>query len=529
MHQEFSIYFCTQKSDSVVGLSDLKIADTLFSYMTAGQLKRPIKARKKEAIHSYRILETGAVNTHVTAPGAILALGLIYMKSNNRAITQWLETPDSNFALQSIRPDFLTLQTISRGLILFDDVHPSEQWVDSQIPQNIKSLALQSGQGDAKSDISIVDNKLINQAMVHITAGACMAIGLKFAGSSNQCAFDCLVKYCKDFIALLTPCPFSRQVNLAAGKYPIQYCLQCCLLALSMVMAGTGNVIVLRLIRQLHGRLDGKEINYGTHMAVHMALGFLFLGGARYSLKGDDRSIPSLLCSVFPMFPRKTTDNRYHLQALRHLYVLACEPRLLIPRDVHTMELCYVPAEIDLRNGKESITISVLLPYLLPHLSSVKEVRISGDRYWPIRIQIEGNEEHTRALLGIGGTLFVQKRQGCLTYQEDPKGHLALLSHCVTGQEFLDTQASCSLGMALSTLSVKLGNLTADHLPPGSQSVPHVIPISRPKDGSKQIQLGKEVELVLRFYSSVPGIDYKRACKDNLLSCLLGTIATGLL
>jgi anaphase-promoting complex subunit 1 len=216
MHQEFSIYFCTQKSDSVVGLSDLKIADTLFSYMTAGQLKRPIKARKKEAIHSYRILETGAVNTHVTAPGAILALGLIYMKSNNRAITQWLETPDSNFALQSIRPDFLTLQTISRGLILFDDVHPSEQWVDSQIPQNIKSLALQSGQGDAKSDISIVDNKLINQAMVHITAGACMAIGLKFAGSSNQCAFDCLVKYCKDFIALLTPCPFSRQVNLAA-------------------------------------------------------------------------------------------------------------------------------------------------------------------------------------------------------------------------------------------------------------------------------------------------------------------------
>jgi anaphase-promoting complex subunit 1 len=218
-----------------VGLSDLKIADTLFSYMTAGQLKRPIKARKKEAIHSYRILETGAVNTHVTAPGAILALGLIYMKSNNRAITQWLETPDSNFALQSIRPDFLTLQTISRGLILFDDVHPSEQWVDSQIPQNIKSLALQSGQGDAKSDISIVDNKLIkyqtclltarlhscvirlfSQAMVHITAGACMAIGLKFAGSSNQCAFDCLVKYCKDFIALLTPCPFSRQVNLAA-------------------------------------------------------------------------------------------------------------------------------------------------------------------------------------------------------------------------------------------------------------------------------------------------------------------------
>lgn len=47
------------------------------------------------------------------------------------------------------------------------------------------------------------------------------------------------------------------------------------------VMAGTGNVPVLRLIRQLHARLHGNEINYGSHMGVHMALGFLFLGGGR--------------------------------------------------------------------------------------------------------------------------------------------------------------------------------------------------------------------------------------------------------
>lgn len=61
-----------------------------------------------------------------------------------------------------------------------------------------------------------------------------------------------------------------------AGVAAVLYALLC------QVMAGTGNLAVLRLIRQLHGRLQSSEINYGSHMAVHMALGFLFLGGGRY-------------------------------------------------------------------------------------------------------------------------------------------------------------------------------------------------------------------------------------------------------
>lgn len=32
-----------------------------------------------------------------------------------------------------------------------------------------------------------------SEAKIHITAGACMAIGLKFAGTANRCAFECLV------------------------------------------------------------------------------------------------------------------------------------------------------------------------------------------------------------------------------------------------------------------------------------------------------------------------------------------------
>ncbi len=47
-----------------------------------------------------------------------------------------------------------------------------------------------------------------------------------------------------------------------------------------MVMAGSGNLKVLQLCRFLHKRTFG-EMNYGFHMAHHMALGLLFLGGGR--------------------------------------------------------------------------------------------------------------------------------------------------------------------------------------------------------------------------------------------------------
>ena len=45
-------------------------------------------------------------------------------------------------------------------------------------------------------------------------------------------------------------------------------------------MAGTGNLDVLRIARQLRKR-HSPDVPYGSHMAVHMAVGLLFLGGGR--------------------------------------------------------------------------------------------------------------------------------------------------------------------------------------------------------------------------------------------------------
>ena len=42
---------------------------------------------------------------------------------------------------------------------------------------------------------------------------------------------------------------------------------------------------------------------------------------------GGDEAVAALLIATFPRYPTTFSDNRCHLQAFRHLYVLAAEKR----------------------------------------------------------------------------------------------------------------------------------------------------------------------------------------------------------
>ena len=93
--------------------------------------------------------------------------------------------------------------------------------------------------------------------------------------------------------------------------------------------------MLVRLIRKLRKRIvpvntyGHNFVTYGCHMGIHMSLGLLFLGGGRYTLKRDNEAIAALFLSFYPIFQTCQDDNTYHLQAFRHLWVIAAEPRLL--------------------------------------------------------------------------------------------------------------------------------------------------------------------------------------------------------
>lgn len=83
-----------------------------------------------------------------------------------------------------------------------------------------------------------------------------------------------------------------------------------------------GDLPTLRLLTGLsqrkhpsHGHVvSGLGATYGTHMAVNMAAGLLFLGGGRMTLTTTPSSIAALLIATYPVWPATPMDNRSHLQ-----------------------------------------------------------------------------------------------------------------------------------------------------------------------------------------------------------------------
>ncbi len=88
-------------------------------------------------------------------------------------------------------------------------------------------------------------------------------------------------------------------------------------------------------------------------MAVNMAIGFLFLGYGNYTFNQENMSIAALLIAVFPQYPNSPTDNKWHLQALRHFYVLSMQEKIFHAVDVDSNKVVNVSAEMDfLVDGK---------------------------------------------------------------------------------------------------------------------------------------------------------------------------------
>uniref|UniRef100_A0A8C4PIT9 Anaphase promoting complex subunit 1 n=1 Tax=Equus asinus TaxID=9793 RepID=A0A8C4PIT9_EQUAS len=391
---------CLGHGSNLIGMSDLNVPEQLYQYMVGGH--RRFQAglhREKHKSPSYQIKEGDTINVDVTCPGATLALAMIYLKTNNRSIADWLQAPDTMYLLDFVKPEFLLLRTLARCLILWDDILPNSKWVDSNVPQIIRenSISLSEIELPCSEDLNL---ETLSQAHVYIIAGACLSLGFRFAGSENLSAFNCLVR------SVLVYSGFC----LFTGPYNLETCLSVVLLSLAMVMAGSGNLKVLQLCRYLHMK---------TWIAV--------IG--RYSSKLMLLSALCYLLSVFSVY-------RYHLQALRHLYVLAAEPRLLVPVDVDTNMPCYALLEVTYKGTQwyEQTKEELMAPTLLPELHLLKQIKVKGPRYWELLIDLSKGTQHLKSILSKDGVLYVKLRAGQLSYKEDPMGWQSLLAQTVANR-----------------------------------------------------------------------------------------------
>ncbi|KAI8866490.1 hypothetical protein GQ42DRAFT_158713 [Ramicandelaber brevisporus] len=129
-------------------------------------------------------------------------------------------------------------------------------------------------------------------------------------------------------------------------------------------------------------------------MAWHIAKGFLFLSAGNAAPVIDSTKLSNvalLVCSLFPLFPTSPTENRCHLQPLRHLWALTTRRHVLVVRDAddgHSLnEKCQVKI-IQHFGDKTRRVQSATLPAVLPDLSSRLGFVVECDGYWPLVQQV---------------------------------------------------------------------------------------------------------------------------------------------
>lgn len=364
------------KGSDLKGLHDMRLTERLLS-LAAG-------SKKVDLVH---------VLDKATA-AAVMATALIFMKSENQILARKIDVPDSLLQFDYVRPDIFLLRTLARHLIMWSKIVPSFEWIRSSLPEEYRPRSkLESLEILTSEDLPFYD----------IVAGLCFSIALRYAGSGSVVARDLLIHYLDQFMRIcrIDADTFDNKLT----RNTVRNCQDLLALAAATVMAGTGDLVVFRRLRSMHGRDDG-ETPYGSHLAAHLAIGALFLGGGTFTFGTSNLAIASLLVAFYPLFPSSVQDNKSHLQAFRHFWVLAAEPRCLITKDIDTNQPVLVPITITLRNGEETERHT---PCILPELDQIRTVRTTSSAYWNMTLDLESNATHISSFKSTQ-TIYVRRR-----------------------------------------------------------------------------------------------------------------------
>ncbi|KHN20837.1 Anaphase-promoting complex subunit 1 [Glycine soja] len=467
------------RGEDALGFIDTFV-NRLFLYIGEKERSHFSTVSMDESRGSAQMMDGTTVNVDVTAPGAIIAIALMFMKTESEAIVSRLSIPNTCFDLQYVRPDFIMLRVIARNLIMWNRVHPSKNWVWSQIPEIVRCSV--EGIGVDDNNIEDMDAEAFIQAYVNIIAGACISLGMVFAGTRNENAQELLYEFVIYFLNEMKPVSptcgkvFPKGLSRYIDRGTLETCLHLIVLSLSVVMAGSGHLQTFRLLRFLRSRncADGQS-SYGIQMAVSLATGFLFLGGGMRTFSTNNHSIAALLITLYPRLPTGPNDNRCHLQAFRHLYVLATEARWIQTVDVDTGLPVYAPLEVTVRETEHYAESSFceVTPCLLPERSILKRIRVCGPRYWP---QVIDFTPEDKPWWNFGdknnpfnsGILFIKRKVGACSYVDDPIGCQSLLSramHKVFGLTSLkasDTITDICSGSGSITVDQLVGTFSSD-------------------------------------------------------------------
>ncbi|CAK9298806.1 unnamed protein product [Gordionus sp. m RMFG-2023] len=209
-----------------------------------------------------------------------------------------------------------------------------------------------------------------------VRAGKSFALALKYAGTHDLNATEILYKEVERLSKNVQNYRSLRNLNqqmLNVSEDKIAYvaletCLNTSLISLAMVQSGSGDLKTFNYLRSCFDYCDYKIMlletaesgtftneekdlyylnipSFGHQYCVSTCISLLFMGHCKYTLSNDKPTsaacngssqgeetrkyseICLLIASFYPFkWPAYVSDNRFHLQALRHFYVLCVKP-----------------------------------------------------------------------------------------------------------------------------------------------------------------------------------------------------------
>ncbi|KAM4056581.1 anaphase-promoting complex subunit 1 domain-containing protein [Hirsutella rhossiliensis] len=364
------------KGNDLKGLHDMQLTEKLLAHATA--------TKNVEIVH---ILDRAAA-------GAVMAIALIFMKSEDQIVARKIDVPDSVLQFDYVRPDILLLRTVTKHLILWSKVEPSFAWIRDNLPAPYRA---------GHRLLGVTKLRSTDLPFFSIVTGLCFAIALRFSGSASTRVRDILLHYLDQFMHISSIAQSPRADPDAGPLYDeelarsnARMCQDILAISCSIVMAGTGDIPILRRLRALHGR-DDPDTPYGSHLAAHLAVGALFLGCGTTTFGTNNMATAALLVAFYPVFPTSVMDNRSHLQAFRYFWVLATEQRCLVAKDVLTGQPVSVSVQIKMKSDMSTeSTLNRTTPCLLPPLDQIASLSTGcGPQYWDVELDLSNDALRT--------------------------------------------------------------------------------------------------------------------------------------
>lgn len=396
-------------------------------FLTRAQMAR--NAKESFRNQSTRVYEGDCFNIAVSGPAAVVALGFIYLQTNDALIADKIAPPNRLVGLQGVFPELCLLRTMMSSLIMWSKVEPTQEWIF----QNVPSCLLRLVHSPKKSGLAPSQIRYLTMNLGYCIAGAVLAMGMRFAGSMNADAKVTVLAELNGFLRGFIGSTKTGITSIQNSTGAFLPCISACAIALALVTAGTGDVQCLAVMQKLHKRMN---VGYGDHLAISMATGLLFLGGGQLTLSNSLSSVAALIMAFYPVWPETASDNRMHLQALRHLYCLAVVPRLIETIDVLTNRPVSVPVRVIVNRGRlfqnepssvvkemwtpvpkgrENQAVRMVTPCLLPELSTVAQIEIRSAQHYNMTIcNMDPN------VIGDGG-IVVRVLEKNVTSTEDGK------------------------------------------------------------------------------------------------------------